>query len=103
MTRHRYDGAGPVVRRAGSVAVLLALGRGPEALDCFEAARALEPAHAEYQNNLGVALHTLGRGAEALALFEEALRLRPGYPAALRNREVLLAAAVAPQAQAAIG
>jgi predicted O-linked N-acetylglucosamine transferase (SPINDLY family) len=84
-------------------AVLLALGRGPEALDCFEAARALEPAHAEYQNNLGVALHTLGRGAEALALFEEALRLRPGYPAALRNRELLLAAAVAPQAQAAIG
>jgi len=26
MTRHRYDGAGPVVRRAATLAVLLALG-----------------------------------------------------------------------------
>ncbi len=57
-------------------------GRAEEA---FRAALARDPASAESQNNLGLALRAQGRLTEAISAYQAAIRLRPDYPEAHHN------------------
>jgi tetratricopeptide (TPR) repeat protein len=57
-------------------------GRAEEA---FRAALARDPASAEAQNNLGLALREQGRLPEAIVAYQAAIRLRPDYPEAHHN------------------
>jgi len=52
-------------------------GRDAEALDCFERAVALDPAHAKSWNNLGAASQRLGQPGRAEQAYRNALRCDP--------------------------
>ncbi|MBK6007916.1 tetratricopeptide repeat protein [Ramlibacter ginsenosidimutans] len=65
--------------------VLSAQGRHAEALEAFQAALRVNPAHVEALVNAGTALHTLGRHAEALPLLERAAAAQPGFAHAHLN------------------
>lgn len=56
-----------------------------QAEEAFRAALARNPASAEAQNNLGLALRAQGRLPEAIAAYQAAIRLRPDYPEAHHN------------------
>jgi tetratricopeptide (TPR) repeat protein len=56
------------------------------ALECYERARALGHADADYWNNYGIVMQELGRLEEALAAYERALALRPDFPLARFHR-----------------
>jgi Flp pilus assembly protein TadD len=71
--------------------VLVALGRGAEAIEAFRAAVRLRPEYGEAHYNLGVALSGAGQYAAALAEFETALRLVPADETARRNVAALRA------------
>ncbi len=61
--------------------VLHQLGRGGEALDCFERALAIDPGFVEAIHNQGLVLMDAGDPQGALACFERARSLRPREPA----------------------
>src|SRR5215475_10999438 len=65
-------------------------GRLLQAQAAYRQILAIDPAHAEAHNNLGVALSDLGRPAEAEPSYREALRLRPNNPEAHNNLGVAL-------------
>jgi tetratricopeptide (TPR) repeat protein len=67
-------------------------GRGPEALEHYQAALRIRPDYPEAHNNLGNLLATMpGQAAEALAHYEAALRLKPDFSEAHDNLANLLA------------
>lgn len=74
------------------LAVLIA-GKGTRSLEeaafLLQKAVRLEPANAEFHNNLGVVLVRLGKTQEALAALEESIRLNPEYKEAIKNRDDL--------------
>src|SRR5665213_2398132 len=67
-------------------------GRIEEAMQSYERALLLNPAHLEALNNLGVALLAQGRAEEAAARYRQALLLSPRYTDAHNNLAVALAA-----------
>ncbi|MDB6094701.1 MAG: yrrB [Verrucomicrobia bacterium] len=71
--------------------VLIAAGRGTEALAPATEAVRLKPDYPEALNNLGIALAQLGRTAESIAPYEAALKVRPSYAGAHANLGAALA------------
>ena len=71
-------------------ALLITLGRLPEALGSFEEALRVKPDFPEALNNRGIVLKALGREEEALAAFSRAMSLRPDYDKAVRNYNELV-------------
>lgn len=71
--------------------ILIALGRGPEALSPAAEAGRLRPNYPEALNNLAIALAQSGRLEEAVPYYESALKLRPTYAAAHSNLGAALA------------
>jgi len=65
---------------------LLQLGRGPEALSCYEAYLKSHPDSAEAWHNLGVTLSQMKRYLEAVASFDRVLNLRPDSSQTWSNR-----------------
>ena len=61
-------------------------GRAAEALDAFDAARALRGADPSILVNRGLVLLALGRCEDALASYDEALALAPDFAEALLGR-----------------
>ena len=56
-----------------------ALGRGEEALRCYDKALVIDQRFAPTWGNKGIALNLLGRHAEAIACFEKALEIDPRH------------------------
>ncbi len=86
-----------VERAAATVDAQLALGnalRGlqmlPQALQAYESAATLDPAHYGPWVNRGAVLRQLGRIPEALQAYDRAIALGPGHPAPHYNRGNLL-------------
>ncbi len=61
-------------------------GEYKQAIEDFNKALELNPAHKEAYNNLGVALANLGRNKEAIVAYNNALKIQPTYLNALYNR-----------------
>jgi protein O-GlcNAc transferase len=66
------------------------LGRGTDALACYNRVLAMRSDDAALFNNRGAILQALKRLDEALASYEQAIALKPDYGAALYNRGVVL-------------
>lgn len=60
-------------------------GRHQDALDELLKAEALQPGHAETQNQLGLQYAALGRYEEAIAAYRKAIALAPGFALAYTN------------------
>jgi tetratricopeptide (TPR) repeat protein len=69
---------------------LAALGRGKEALACFERGLEIEPCDSGLWNDKGMALHELGRHEEALACVERALQINPQDSRCWKNKGAVL-------------
>ncbi|MFT4196128.1 tetratricopeptide repeat protein [Ottowia sp.] len=67
------------------------LGRGDEAIACFDRALAIDVRQAPVWYDRGNVLHTLGRHAQALESLERALMLAPNFANAWLNRGHVLA------------
>jgi tetratricopeptide (TPR) repeat protein len=67
-------------------------GHHEEALEWYERALSLDPAHAESHYGRGAAFAALGRHEEAIRTFEDALALRPNFLSALYGCGVSFAA-----------
>lgn len=82
-TVHKQPGNSRAHNNLGNL--LLARGRGDEAITAFETARRLDPSSAEAHYNLGQTLLDRGRVDEAFRLCAEAVRLKPADPKAHNN------------------
>ncbi|MCC7049420.1 MAG: methyltransferase domain-containing protein [Alphaproteobacteria bacterium] len=88
--------ASSVLTALRDAAALLRQGRAADAAAAYRRIVKANPAHAEAQHNLGVALRASGRGEEALAAYRRAIELRPGYAGAHHHLAQALDAAGQP-------
>jgi tetratricopeptide (TPR) repeat protein len=75
----RLDPQDPVAHRRLGSALLYLVGRPAEAAVALRESVRLDPASAEAQGTLGVALAAMGQPQDAVAALEEAVRLDPEY------------------------
>lgn len=82
------DSARPAVRR-NLARLLIAQGRGAEALDAAQAAWAAAPDHPENAHILAVCRTQHGQDTRVLTLLDQAIMARPGFAEALAQRALV--------------